>query len=418
MRNISVARIIFALIIIFLASIYLPEFYWKITKSEGRGTFVFYSPVKNDFLLLSSDVHGVKYFDRDEKEYTREEFESALPLFYYRQLVVSGKMPDSLHGHAMDPKELQLNSLYLKIKPADINLNTIQLFPLFESQSGRVNLELPPDYFRITDRMEFITAINNTVDEEKSRIFTEALNKAGFSFPAKKIYGNPSTRKAFDEGYFVIDNKNEVFHIKMVKDEPVCIKTGIPDDLDIVFMLVQEMELREFYGIIITGNSDVYLISYDNYKLIKLPMEDYNYSKCMFTLRGDLLYRSISIYDEDSNLKTIVTDRDYKVIDKYEEESSESEAEEFADKAASFIFPFEIAVEHYSTPMIDLYFDTHGFQFIFLSIVLMGVTFFFLKKKKASVRSSIVYYLLVLLTGIYGFIAVLCIRDFDSGSNI
>lgn len=46
---------------------------------------------------------------------------------------------------------------------------------------------------------------SNTVNDEKSIRFTEAMTKKGFRFPAVKIAGNPTTRKEYDEGYILLE---------------------------------------------------------------------------------------------------------------------------------------------------------------------------------------------------------------------
>ena len=76
--------------------------------------------------------------------------------------------------------------------------------------------------------------------------------KENFNFPATRIAGNPTNKKPFDEGYFVVDSKNKLYHIKMVKGKPFCKFTHNPDSLEISYMKISEMSLREFYGFLYT----------------------------------------------------------------------------------------------------------------------------------------------------------------------
>ena len=246
MKNVNITRIILALIIVLVASVFIPEFYWKVFKQTQKRTNINYSPIKKGFILIKSDVYGVNYTDLMGNEYTREQYEELLPFLTFRQLMLSGKMPDSIGGIPVTPKEINRNNFTLRTNANAINSRPILLYPMFESKSGRVKLELPQDFFRITDRMEFIISSSNKIDEKKSNLFTEALKENGFQFPGKMIYGNPTTMKPFDEGYFVLDNNHAVFHIKMVKGQPVCKKTEIPTNLGIVRIVVNEYELREW----------------------------------------------------------------------------------------------------------------------------------------------------------------------------
>ena len=189
---------------------------------------------------------------------------------------------------------------------------------MFESKSGRVRLEVPDDYFRIANRCEFVNCETNSINQDKSNLFTAAFSKENFNFPATRIAGNPTNKKPFDEGYFVVDSKNKLYHIKMIKGKPFCKFTNNPESLKIAYLKIGEMSLREFYGFLYTKQGDVFLISYDNYKLIKLPLDNFDMQKESFSIIGDQFYRTISLTSA-KRVRTIVTDRNYNVIDRYED---------------------------------------------------------------------------------------------------
>jgi len=248
---------------------------------------VYYSPVSHEFLASKMTGNDFYYIDRKGNKYDRDQFENLTPLLNYRQLVSVNNLPDSLNGVALNLETIRLNNIMLRVTTDEIDVKPIQLFPMFESRSGRIKLEMPDDFFRIADRFEFINCQTNSVNQEKSNLFTAALAKENFSFPAIKIAGNPTNKKLFDEGYFVLDSKNQLFHIKMVKGKPFCVNTNMAGSLDVAFMSISEMALREFYGMIFTKQGEVYLISYDNYNLVKLPLENYNIKKDNFSFFGD-----------------------------------------------------------------------------------------------------------------------------------
>lgn len=411
LKQINLVRIVMMLIIVLTASIFIPDFYWKANKHELKRTGVYFSPISKSFFFLKSDVHGVVYTDPKGKIYSRDDFEQLIPFVNFRQLMLTGKLPDSLYGVKLIPKEINLNNVTLRVNPLAINSRPLQLYPLIESASGRVRLELPLDYFRISNRMEFVTSSTNEINEKKSRLFTSALTEQGFKFPSKFIYGNPSTKKPFDEGYFVIDSGNNVFHIKMIKGKPFCKKTKIPSDLGIAYMAINEYELREFYGVIVTNNDEAFLISYDHYKLIKLPVEGYNHQEHQLQFRGDLFYRIIVVYKENG-FNAVITDRNYKVVDRYGE-TKQTKDEMTAGVIASYLFPFTTVIEKDTTPFVNFYFTFSGLRSLILTLIMLGASFLYLRKKNLPVKRVVPYYLLVLLTGIYGFIALLIVRDFD-----
>ena len=91
----------------------------------------------------------------------------------------------------METPSIARASSFYRYTPKRLDAPAPTLWPLLESQSGKVNLAMPEDYFRIEKRMEFIVARTNEINEEKSRLFTEALTAEGFIFPANTEIGHP-----------------------------------------------------------------------------------------------------------------------------------------------------------------------------------------------------------------------------------
>ena len=404
------SRIVLIIITVFVLSVILPDYYWKIFESKISVTRVYYSPILKNFLFIKFDKNAVVREDIAGNEYSVKEFESLTPFRSYRQLMVDGNFPDSIQNIPIDAQEVRKNNITMFIRPSMIDIPQIQLFPLFESQSGRVRLEMPADNFRITDKIEFIDCATNEIDKEKSREFNEALVAENFRFPPKYISGNVSAMKPFDEGYFIVDSGNDIYHLKQVKGKPYCKKTGIDPNLDVVHITVQENELKEFYGILITRNSEVYFISYDNYKLIKVPADGYDFQNITFYLNCNLFYRTISLTG-DNSLNVLVTDRNYKVIDKYQE-FFESKFQSSAGRIFDYIFPFSLSLVSDNSPYIDFYFRS---PFSFDSLIGILISFILvlalLQFKHINFTVSWYDFVIVLVSGIFGLIAVVAIRN-------
>ena len=409
---IKISRILYLLLIVFVAAIFIPKYYWLKFEKNIRRPMVYYSPVSHEFLASKMTGNDFYYIDRKGNKYDRDQFENLTPLLNYRQLVSVNNLPDSLNGVALNLETIRLNNIMLRVTTDEIDVKPIQLFPMFESRSGRIKLEMPDDFFRIADRFEFINCQTNSVNQEKSNLFTAALAKENFSFPAIKIAGNPTNKKLFDEGYFVLDSKNQLFHIKMVKGKPFCVNTNMAGSLDVAFMSISEMALREFYGMIFTKQGEVYLISYDNYNLVKLPLENYNIKKDNFSFFGDQFYRTISLTSA-GNVRTFVTDRNYKLIDRYES-SWLANNDLPAGIAASWLFPFTLRLSDASSSFSNFFFKFSGYQALFLSFLLTLITYFILRSRKISVKKGWIDLIIVLFSGIFGFIAVLLIKNIDN----
>ena len=404
MNTIRLARLGLVVLLILVFAWTIPYYYWKAFDVSVRAPRVSYSPVTEQFLLLQPENKSVRYVDLHGKEYTREEYERLLPLANYRQLAATGQMPDSLRGVKLDLKVVALNNLFQRIMPADIGMPQIPLFPMIESRSGRVKLEMPDAFFRITDRMEFIDAATNSVNEEQTRLFTDTLAGRGFRFPAKQIAGNPTTRKAFDEGYFVVDAADRVFHIKMVRGKPFCRMTDIPATPRIVQMFIAETSLREFYGIVITADNGVHLISYDNYRLIRLPLERYDHRTCALFFGGDLFFRTLTVQG-DGWLETVVTDRAYAVKARYSA-SWPTRDVAAAGHVAAALFPFAIHLEDGDSAFVNLYASTgglHALWVIALSVIALVVS---IRVRQRQVKDHVADIVLVAVSGVFGLLAV------------
>lgn len=410
---VKITRILLLVIAVLVAAIFLPYFYWMAFDINIRGPFVMYSSLTDDFMFYRYDDQGVHYVDREGTEYTRDQFEELLPLQNFRQLSSSGKMPDSLRGKEIDIRDVSKNTITYRIYPDDFDQPQIQLYPLFESQSGRVRLEMPDEFFRIKDRIEFLNAKENEVNEEMSASFTEAMLGQGFQFPAKMIAGNPNPRKAFDEGYFVVDANNAVFHLKKVKGEPFCVKTSIPSDIDIKAIVIREFTLRESYGLLFTETDDVYLISYDNYNLIRLPVDEYNSQTDVFTLRGNLFFRVVSL-QSDAYVKAIVTDRDYSIVNTFNE-TWQTKQEMKRGIVAGYLFPFTVQLNADKSALVNLFFSFAGLQFFLGNLLFLALTIVQLRWKKRAIADNIFELAVVLVTGIYGLIAI---NIFDKAGKI
>ncbi len=407
MNTVRFSRILLTLVMTLVLSWIIPQYFWKAFDVSIRAPRVSYSPVEDKFLLLRPDLKSVKYMDLKGREYTREEYERLLPLANYRQLAASGTMPDSLRGRKLDLKEIALNNVSLRILPGDIGLPQIPLFPLFESQSGRVRLEMPTEFFRIGARMEFIESSTNAVNEPRSAEFTDTLRARGFVFPAASIAGNPTTRKPFDEGYFVVDGAGAIFHIKMVRGRPFCVRTGIPAGAGVRHIFIAENGLREYYGALIGTDNTVSLISYDGYRLVTLPLSGYDTRNVIMSFSGDLFFRTVTLQGEGW-LQTVVMDRTYKVVDSYREEWPVREVRTPGTWAAA-LFPFVVNLTSDNSAYVDFSFRFGGMPALAGIACSLLVLVIVLRLRRRVFRRHWFDIVLVACTGVFGLFATLLI---------
>ena len=403
---IKISRYFLILISIFILSIFLPKFYWMLFDVNVPSTSVFFSSLDNEFTFISKGV----YTDINGNKMLRPDYEKKMPLRFYRQLTLDNLMPDSIQNWEVDIKQLRRNQVYFRINASFYNKPEIQLFPLFESQSGRVNLENPAEYFRINKGMEFITASTNSINEKLTGKFTEALTKMGFQFPAKDIFGNPTTRKPFDEGYFVLDNNSEFYHIKMVKNKPFVKKIQVPDNVTIKSMKVLENNLKEFYGLVISEDSRFYFLSYDNYKFIDMhsEMTNYDHTTDQLIILCDVFHRTL-IVNKDNGINALVTDRNYDIVDQYSK-TWETKYELIQGTISNILFPFTTRMFSGKSYFSELNIKFSSMIIFFLNLILVLIIYMkniYPGQRKEFTIMDYFDLLIVFFTGIYGFISVL-----------
>lgn len=219
--QISNLKYLIIVLTMMMVSWLLPAFYELVLPRTDKTPFVVYSCLDSTFIKMEVRDKQVHYIDFRGREFTKSEADSLLPLFAFRQLVAEERLPDSLFGVALTPKLIQQNSFHFKTSPKQLNKPAVGLYTLLESASGRVDLVLPPDVFRLTDEgLEFVDCETNTVNRAKSLSFSRELTKHGFVFPVQLIWGNSTTRKSYDNGFLLTDSNDRLFQLKMVKGTP------------------------------------------------------------------------------------------------------------------------------------------------------------------------------------------------------
>ncbi len=406
----KLSRYILILFIIYTVSIFIPKYYWLAFNKSIQPPRAYFSPVTQEFLETKVIDKKYKIFDSKAVEITRKEFERLTPFFNYRQLLFRDELPDTIQGIPVDAHTIRDNNIFLAVRPSDISKYQIQLFPLIESKPDGPDLNNPDENFRITDKLSFINCESNTVESGLSERFNEALVKNGFAFPAKNIFGNPTTMKPFDDGYFIVDSKDNLFHLMRVHDRPYCKKIDLPEGVKIKYILVKEVDLKEFHCIVIAEDSRVYLVLFDNYKIVQLPVKNYDNSKMRIELMGDMLYRQINTID-DGKVTSVLTDRNYNVLKTHVISWANNEAT-IAGKLFNYIFPFSLSLSNDNDSFINFYFKFSGWHLIIGNLIsLIAAVIIFNSFNKRKKPAQAIDLLIIALAGLYGLIAVLLIRD-------
>ncbi len=274
-----IARVSILIIAVLSFSKFIPQYYSKIFSERVNHPITFYSEVLNDFIFRTNDKSfEFRYFDSNGDNYTKKEYSSLLPMLFSRELKIWDKYPKSIDGKEIPVDVAIRESDFLGIYPKSIDrsMRMIDLYPLFDSSGEYSTIQMPPDLFRINKKMEFIDAATNKINDNKSQLHTKLLVDAGFKFPAKIIAGNPTTKKQYDFGYFILDSSDSLYHLFSIKGKPFIRKTGVKIDEAIIYITVEENRNLPNYGLIVTDNGSVYSLLKDKYRLDKLSLGAYD----------------------------------------------------------------------------------------------------------------------------------------------
>jgi len=401
---VRISRYILVLTTVLVLAIALPKLYWTIMEKPVIAPMVKYSCVDKTFMIFRTSPALLR-MDSKGNKFTREEYEKRLPMTYYLQLASSGTLPDSINGVEMDVHTLRKASSNYRFQPKNMDSPQPGLYPLFESQSGRVNLEMPNDFFRIKNEVEFLDAKTNTVDTKKSGVFTEGLTKKGFAFPAKIIAGIPTVKKSIDEGYLITDSNDQLFHLKMEVGAPYIKRVALPENLSFKWIECVDFPNKQYYAYLISSQNDVYILMQDTYELKKLPVTGFNADVDELKINGDLFNYNV-IIEGDSYVKNTVLDSKFNSVDEYSEKWDDR-YHRFEGKIFNFIFPFELTLKAETSKYIDLRIHyTTVLYWLLLSFLFVVAEIIWLRREKSNLKNHLADLCLIAITGIFGFIAV------------
>lgn len=336
------SQILVGITIVCLLIWQLPWCYNFLTARSVKTPFTLYSSVIGDFAMMTpSGDKGMIRSDLSGRTYTQDQFDSILPMFYFRQLMSDERFPDTLNGIPVTPRMAQKENFNFRVVPSDINAPRIGLYPLLEAMSGRVDLQMPEDVFRITEKgIEFIRMASNTVDNEKSKRFTEAMEKKGFRFPATEIAGNPTTRKEYDEGYLLLDTNHRLFHLKQTKGRPYVRSIELPEGIQLKHIFVTEFRNRKTLAFMTDTDQAFYVLRSKTYDVVKVGIPAFNPEKEALSVFGNMFDWTLRVTRPEVETYYAVNADDYSLIKSMELPAGELTV---AEKTGKYIFPLRLS---------------------------------------------------------------------------
>jgi hypothetical protein len=398
-------NIIYIIILLFITLIGMwavPALVHKATYTSDQYPFVYYSTVLKDIGLIDYKNKKFPMEDLKGNKYNTAQFDSLMPMLNYRQLMTDGKLPDSINGQKITPQILRAKSVVYRYRPSEINTPGNGLYILFETMPKRVGLEIPDDVFRLNNTIEFIDAQTNTLETEKSRLFQQALDKEGFQYPARWLAGNPNPRKPYDEGYFVLDAGNRLFHMKMVNGRPYVKNTKIGDKIQVSHFSMLEVADKRFYGFLFSEQGEIFIIENDGaaYKTVQLDIDPIDMQKDEVILMGNMFDWTVSVVTPLAKKSYAL---DAETLKRIAEHTIDRTPGKW-DAVPRWAFPLYLTPEIPESSYIQPYFHYTGIYGFVINIVLALLVAIFVSGSPKRKIFNVIY---ILLTGVAGLIALL-----------
>lgn len=401
---------IYFIILLVVASLVLS---WAIPALVKVGTttpqdypFVYYSSLLQDFAIREKNDGKPIFRDTKGNTYTKNQYDSITPLLSYRQLMLTGNMPDTILETAIDVKHLKETSIYWRYSPREINKPVIGLYSMFESMSGRANLESPDDVFRLKDKIEFITIKGNTINKEKSQSFQEAMEEKGFTFPAQNVWGNLSPKKPYDEGYFVLDSKGQLFHLKMVNGKPYVRDTKAGQNLEIAYFSILEVPDKSIYGFIVGHDGGIYTLNAVDYSLIKFDIPNIDINQHSVTLMANMFYWMPYVTTSEGCTYNVL---EAGTLKKHTEPFVVKAKTDRWSTVSEWLFPSIISLSDKNTEYIKPAYTLNFGKAFIISLVLALIFTFTINRKQKPIK-RIFSAIIIIIFGIPGLIASLIIK--------
>lgn len=389
----------------------IPWLYSLVFPAATNDPFVAFSPISESFIVSTTDEreNAISEYDSNGnntgRKFTREERDSLLPHIYYTQLVARDKLPDSLCNKEITIPNFKHSQWVFNSIPHDINKVSAEIYLLMESMPSRIELEDPKEAFRLNEKMEIIDIATNTVNTKRSSAFTNILKERGFAYPAKHLSANITTRKPYDEGYLIIDNENQIYHVKMQAGQPYVVKINQAAGMKANYVFILENTDTRHLGLVTDTENNLYVLERDGYRLKKLDVGKISPEYNKLTIIKNLFNWIVKISDSDGARWIALNSDDYSRLGSFENKYRKSTSQ----AVASYIFPFELTFTSTSDCFAKPRIMFNSWLFIGLNIILTIIVIL-IYRHRGYKHLSIVS-ITTLIFGVYAFIPFLFIHD-------
>ncbi|AFL68902.1 DUF4857 domain-containing protein [Sulfurospirillum barnesii] len=294
-------RAFFLAMVVFVCMVWIGfEAYGTYTKRYARSFthyYLFYSPIKEDFVYQKNfGHHRFEYGIKEKETFNQKEYEALLPFVYWRDLDIQGRLPLDINGEIFSKERIQDSRLSMTYEPQDRGAKEVALYPLLNPKTMQGLIAFPENAIAITQEKivayNFDEGFNATLSDE----IASALSALHVSFPLQGFWGKVSNLKPYDLGYLFVDAQGKLFNLKRENNRIELKEIAYPKDIRIEHLFISENSEKKVVGYAIDSHNKIYILD-TTFHFTPLDVEGFDAKTMKFQLISDPLHYLLRLDD-------------------------------------------------------------------------------------------------------------------------
>lgn len=114
MKHTKLTYAFLAVITTLLSMWVLPSLIKKMTDGAKNYPLVYYSSTVDELCIIDFVHDKDSFSDTKGNRYPRTQYDSIIPMLNFRQLMMDGKLPDTIEGQPIDPKMIRMKQVIFR----------------------------------------------------------------------------------------------------------------------------------------------------------------------------------------------------------------------------------------------------------------------------------------------------------------
>lgn len=259
--------------------------------------YLFYSPIKEDFVYQKNfGHHRFEYGIKEKETFNQKTYEALLPFVYWRDLDIQGRLPIEINGEIFTKERIQDSRLSMTYEPQDRLEKEVALYPLLNPKTMQGLIAFPENAIVITQEKIVAYNFDEGLNVALSDEIALALKSLHVNFPLRGFWGKVSNLKPYDLGYLFLDSQQRLFNLKRENNHLYLREVAYPKGISFEHIFISENSERKVVGYAIDSNSKIYILD-TLLHFTPLDIEGFDAKTMKFQLISDPLYYLLRLDD-------------------------------------------------------------------------------------------------------------------------